>query len=84
MYWHDDHAQHTKQSLTVRIHLAPDGTVLSVAPIRPSQDRLFNQQAIFAIEQASPLPIDVNPSDYDQLRYIILTMSIDQQGKQLR
>ncbi len=57
-----------------RIHLAPNGTVLSVNLVRSSGDPVLDRSAQSAIYKASPLPVPMNATAFNVFRDINLTV----------
>lgn len=57
-----------------RIHLAPNGTVLSVSLTRSSGDAVLDRSAQSAIYKASPLPVPSDPSAFHVFQDISLTV----------
>lgn len=57
------------------VKLAPGGVVLSVQLLKSSGNSAFDQSARTAIYKASPLPVPKDPTIFDNLRDLQLTLS---------
>lgn len=71
--WILDETLNRNLSCQLQIHLAPDGTVLTVKIIKPSGSGLFDRRAQAAVYKASPLPVPRDPGLFNKFRIIRLT-----------
>ena len=71
-----DTVDHTLSS-AFEIHLAPDGSVLSVMLTKSSGNAILDRSAQAAIYKASPLPVPQDPTMFSLFRNINLTVRPD-------
>lgn len=61
-------------SCLLKVHLAPDGSVVGVTVEKVGQNIAYCQAAERAIYKASPLPVPENPRTFSAFRHFLLTV----------